>query len=70
MKDTGEVRVEELDWLDTRFRHFKGDQKTLAILKDKGAPINGALHLHADDRYEWERQRQRNYDIFYWRKKA
>ena len=39
----------------------------LAILKEKGAPINGILHLKHDElNYDWVRYRGRDFDKFYW----
>jgi hypothetical protein len=60
------------DWRDHRYQFYKNDQKTLAILKDKGAPIKGTFLLKANtDEYNWKREKDSNdnCEVFYVRRK-
>lgn len=60
------------DWTSHKYDFFKNEQLTLAILKDKGAPVKGTFLLRPNkDEYEWKREHDSrdNCEIFYVRRK-
>lgn len=64
---SGSCEIHELECLTSKYNWREGEQIMLAILKEKGAPINGILHLKPDElNYDWVRYRGRDFDKFYW----
>lgn len=50
------VVITQKDWKNYKYQAFRNDQLTLAILKDKGAPVKGNMFFKADtENYVWER---------------
>ena len=64
----GQCTIHELEYLTCNYNWCKGEQLVLAILQDKGAPVNGTLYFEPDTiNYDWTRYRGRDFDEFYWR---
>lgn len=58
--------IKSEDWKSLKYQAFRNEQLTLAILKDKGAPVKGNLFFTPDmDNYEWKREKKENEEIFY-----
>lgn len=61
------------DWKSHKYQYYRGEQLTLAILQDKGAPVKGTFLLkpNAED-FEWKRESdpQDKCEVFYVRRKA
>jgi len=60
------------DWKNHKYQAFYNEQLTMAILKDKGAPIKGTFLLKPNkDEYDWKKEYdpRDNSQIFYVRRK-
>lgn len=66
--ESGSCEIHELEYLSCSYNWCKGEQLVLAILQEKGAPINGVLVYEPDTlNYDWTRYRGKDCDIFQWK---